>query len=57
MDNAKSKAIGKAGINIRLASMLTGYKIELLEDSTILSKDENKVFESDKGNALKALFD
>ncbi len=53
----KSKAIGKAGINIRLASMLTGYKIELLEDSTILSNDENKVFESNKGNALKALFD
>ena len=27
----KAKAIGKAGINIRLASMLTGYAIELNE--------------------------
>ncbi len=27
----KSKAIGKNGINIRLASMLTGYEIELVE--------------------------
>ncbi len=27
----KSKAIGKSGINIRLASMLTGYEIELVE--------------------------
>ncbi len=27
----KSKAIGKSGINIRLASMLTGYTIELVE--------------------------
>jgi N utilization substance protein A len=27
----KSKAIGKSGINIRLASMLTGYNIELVE--------------------------
>ncbi|MFW3328229.1 transcription termination/antitermination protein NusA, partial [Aliarcobacter butzleri] len=27
----KSKAIGKAGLNIRLASMLTKYDIELIE--------------------------
>jgi N utilization substance protein A len=27
----KSKAIGKSGINIRLASMLTGFDIELVE--------------------------
>ena len=27
----KAKAIGKSGINIRLASMLTGYTIELNE--------------------------
>jgi len=27
----KSKAIGKSGINIRLASMLTGFEIELVE--------------------------
>jgi N utilization substance protein A len=31
-EGQKSKAIGKAGINIRLASMLTGYKIELIEE-------------------------
>ncbi|MGP1450242.1 MAG: transcription termination factor NusA [Wolinella sp.] len=33
----KPKAIGKGGINIRLASMLTGYEIELLEQDGILS--------------------
>ncbi|RDU73416.1 transcription termination/antitermination protein NusA [Helicobacter aurati] len=27
----KSKAIGRSGLNIRLASMLTGYEIELIE--------------------------
>ncbi|PAF47847.1 transcription termination/antitermination protein NusA [Helicobacter sp. 12S02634-8] len=31
MSDQKSKAIGKNGINIRLASMLTGYDIELVE--------------------------
>lgn len=30
----KSKAIGKSGINIRLASMLTGYEIKLVELGT-----------------------
>jgi N utilization substance protein A len=29
----KSKAIGKAGVNIRLVSMLTGYEIELVEQA------------------------
>ena len=53
----KSKAIGKAGINIRLASMLTKYKIELIEDETISLNRNNKIFSNDKGNALKALFD
>lgn len=46
----KSKAIGKSGINIRLASMLTGYEIELNELGTKgESKDEN-------AKDLKALF-
>ena len=31
----KSKAIGKAGLNIRLASMLTKYDIELIEIASI----------------------
>ena len=33
----KSKAIGKAGLNIRLASMLTKYEIELVEVVSINS--------------------
>ncbi|MDR2790961.1 MAG: transcription termination factor NusA [Campylobacteraceae bacterium] len=45
----KSKAIGKNGINIRLASMLTGYEIELAEEK----KDGDKAIEP---NALKMLF-
>jgi N utilization substance protein A len=46
----KSKAIGKGGINIRLASMLTGYEIELLEEG---KKEGEKAIDP---NALKALF-
>ena len=39
----KSKAIGKSGINIRLASMLTGYEIELVEKgAAIETKEEEK---------------
>ncbi len=34
----KAKAIGKSGINIRLASMLTGYTIELNEVEVITSR-------------------
>ena len=46
----KSKAIGKSGINIRLASMLTGHEIELNElGARGESKDENT-------KDLKALF-
>ncbi|TEY02712.1 transcription termination factor NusA [Campylobacter sp. US33a] len=43
----KSKAIGKNGINIRLASMLTGYEIELNENK-IQSSDnsQNEVFKN-----------
>lgn len=32
----KPKAIGKSGINIRLATMLTGYDIELLEQNSLI---------------------
>ena len=49
----KSKAIGKNGINIRLASMLTGYEIELNElSSKTSSSGENGEMVKD----LKALF-
>ena len=47
----KSKAIGAAGVNIRLASMLTGYEIELKELGGETKKDNEKGLES-----LKALF-
>ena len=53
----KSKAIGKSGINIRLASMLTGFEIELIE--TDGSTDgEGSVVEEQKESvdALEALF-
>jgi N utilization substance protein A len=56
----KSKAIGKSGINIRLASMLTGFQIELEEiasahgiSATDGAKEEEKSINPD---ALKALF-
>ncbi len=50
----KSKAIGKEGINIRLASMLTGFKIELLEGNKSNSNETAKT--DNVENALKALF-
>lgn len=37
----KSKAIGKAGLNIRLASMLTKYDIELVEIASLNTGSEN----------------
>ncbi len=56
----KSKAIGKSGINIRLASMLTGYNFELRE---VLDKTEIDVNSEDKKEdkklgleALESLF-
>ncbi|MFA6136884.1 MAG: transcription termination factor NusA [Sulfurimonas sp.] len=54
----KSKAIGKSGINIRLASMLTGMNIELVESD---SKSDGSGLEpmkeqKDGVNALEALF-
>ncbi len=55
----KSKAIGKSGINIRLASMLTGYEIELIErkgDSTKASENNQKEEKQFNANALKSLF-
>jgi len=54
----KSKAIGKSGINIRLASMLTGYEIELIESGTSTSTTQNGEEKKDgEGlDALKALF-
>jgi len=54
----KSKAIGKSGINIRLASMLTGYEIELVElGGSTPSKDGIGTEESvSNPDALKALF-
>ncbi len=55
----KSKAIGKSGINIRLASMLTGYEIELVESGTTANTTgENSEKKEGEGlDALKALFD
>jgi len=54
----KSKAIGKSGINIRLASMLTGYEIELIESGTTTATSND--IQEEKGHegldALKALF-
>lgn len=47
----KSKAIGKNGINIRLASMLTGYVIELDTNVTSDFKSSNDALKD-----LKALF-
>lgn len=47
----KSKAIGKDGINIRLASMLTGFEIELIETGLT-----NETKNSGGLESLKALF-
>lgn len=49
----KSKAIGKSGINIRLASMLTGYTIELKEQGESAAASEEK---KDGIGSLEALF-
>ncbi len=53
----KSKAIGKSGINIRLASMLTGFTIELHEkesqDGESMTETEEK---KDDLSSLEALF-
>lgn len=54
----KSKAIGKSGINIRLASMLTGYTIELLEKEGETTTDATGKPEvkKDDVSSLEALF-
>jgi len=53
----KSKAIGKSGINIRLASMLTGMAIELVEnDAKTQSMTEETQEQKDGVDALEALF-
>ncbi len=58
----KSKAIGKAGINIRLASMLTGYDFELQEiidkEKETINKDSIEKEEEKKLGleALESLF-
>ena len=55
----KSKAIGKSGINIRLASMLTGMDIELIESASSLNEDGEIVEDTEKKegvDALEALF-
>jgi len=58
----KSKAIGKAGLNIRLASMLTKYDIELVEiegkGATASTADNNNVADekSTDTSSLEALF-
>lgn len=53
----KSKAIGKSGINIRLASMLTGMDIELVENDSVSTDASSEVDEQkDSVDALEALF-
>ena len=59
----KSKAIGKAGLNIRLASMLTKYDIELIEiasaNNNASSNNEKTVIPEEKTTdtpSLEALF-
>jgi len=52
----KSKAIGKSGINIRLASMLTGLQIELVESNEKTNEDGEIEEKKDGVDALEALF-
>jgi N utilization substance protein A len=52
----KSKAIGKSGINIRLASMLTGLDIELVENDQVTNEDGEVEEAKDGVDALEALF-
>lgn len=54
----KSKAIGKAGLNIRLASMLTKYDIELIEIPSIGSSTNGDTAEEKTTDtaSLEALF-
>ena len=53
----KSKAIGRSGINIRLASMLTGMNIELVETDSTTNEETGEIEEAkDSVDALEALF-
>ena len=55
----KSKAIGKAGLNIRLASMLTKYDIEIVEIETGLTASNSETKKDEKitdASSLEALF-
>lgn len=61
INEQKSKAIGKSGINIRLAAMLTGYEIELneiIKNTQSLAQNEiiNEETKSNSLNDLKKLF-
>jgi len=51
----KSKAIGKSGINIRLASMLTGYAIELVEQGAKAELEESGAPAEEKKEDLSSL--
>lgn len=56
----KAKAIGKSGINIRLASMLTGYTIELNEIAGITQRQpetSSAAAEAEKTTSTDALAD
>jgi len=55
----KAKAIGKSGINIRLASMLTGYTIELNEVEGVAERqvDSSEGAEAEKTKDTTALSD
>ena len=52
----KSKAIGRSGINIRLASMLTGLQIELVESDSVTNENGEIEEAKDGVDALEALF-
>ncbi|MEW5831238.1 MAG: transcription termination factor NusA [Campylobacterota bacterium] len=52
----KSKAIGKSGINIRLASMLTGYTIELNEQGGTAAGEKAAEEKKEGISSLEALF-
>jgi N utilization substance protein A len=57
----KSKAIGKAGLNIRLTSMLTKYDIELIEVESDMPSSSNSQYNQEQEktkdtSSLEALF-
>ena len=52
----KSKAIGKSGINIRLASMLTGYNLELVETDSTADVTASEDVKKESVDSLEALF-